>query len=82
MERAHREISDLAGMLQGDRVGLVLFAGGAYMRMPLTTITRRSAHGAADVDDDIALKAATSAAIRWPHASSDRTRRPGMIIIP
>ena len=37
MERAHREISDLAGMLQGDRVGLVLFAGGAYMRMPLTT---------------------------------------------
>ena len=37
MERAHREVSDLAGMLQGDRVGLVLFAGGAYMRMPLTT---------------------------------------------
>ena len=36
MERAHREITDLAGMLQGDRVGLVLFAGGAYMRMPLT----------------------------------------------
>ena len=37
MARAHREISDLAGMLQGDRVGLVLFAGGAYMQMPLTT---------------------------------------------
>ena len=36
MERAHREIQDLAAMLQGDRVGLVLFSGGAYTRMPLT----------------------------------------------
>jgi len=36
MERAHREIHDLAGLLQGDRVGLVLFSGGAYTRMPLT----------------------------------------------
>ena len=36
MERAHREIHDLAGLLNGDRVGLVLFSGGAYTRMPLT----------------------------------------------
>lgn len=49
MERAHREIMDLADLLQGDRVGLVLFSGGAYTRMPLSldyralrTMVRRS----------------------------------------
>ena len=36
MERAHREVLDLADLLQGDRVGLVLFSGGAYTRMPVT----------------------------------------------
>lgn len=36
MERARRKVLDLADMLAGDRVGLVLFAGGAYPRMPLT----------------------------------------------
>lgn len=49
MERAHREILDLADLMQGDRVGLVLFSGGAYVRMPLSldyqafrTMVRRS----------------------------------------
>ena len=49
MERAHREVMDLSELLQGDRVGLVLFSGGAYTRMPLTldynalrTMTRQS----------------------------------------
>lgn len=36
MERARRELTDLAGMLRGDRIALVLAAGGAYPRMPLT----------------------------------------------
>jgi len=36
MERARRKVMDLADMLEGDRVGLVIFAGGAYPRMPLT----------------------------------------------
>ncbi len=36
LERAQREVQDLAGLLSGDRVGLVLFAGGAYAQMPLT----------------------------------------------
>ena len=36
MERARRELLDLADMLAGDRVGMVIFAGGAYPRMPLT----------------------------------------------
>lgn len=36
MERARREILDLLEVARGDRVGLVLAAGGAYARVPLT----------------------------------------------
>lgn len=35
-ERARREILDLVGMLRGDAVGLVVFAAGPYVRIPLT----------------------------------------------
>jgi len=36
LERARREIQDLLQWVQGDRIGLVIFAGGAYPRVPLT----------------------------------------------
>ena len=36
LERAKREIMDLLGMLQGDKVGLVAFAGTAFLQCPLT----------------------------------------------
>jgi Ca-activated chloride channel homolog len=36
LERAKRKISDLLGMLQGDRVGLVAFAGTSFVQCPLT----------------------------------------------
>ncbi|MEZ4271014.1 MAG: VWA domain-containing protein [Myxococcota bacterium] len=36
LERAKREITDLLRMLQGDRVGLVAFAGTAFTECPLT----------------------------------------------
>jgi Ca-activated chloride channel family protein len=36
MEQAHRELEDLVGRLRGDAVGLVIFAGGSYVRLPLT----------------------------------------------
>jgi Ca-activated chloride channel family protein len=36
IERARREISDLTAQLAGDRVGLVVFAGGAVPRLPMT----------------------------------------------
>lgn len=36
LERARREISDLGRMAAGDRLGVVVFAGGAYPRLPLT----------------------------------------------
>ena len=36
LKRAKREIIDLLGMLEGDRVGLVAFAGEAFLQCPLT----------------------------------------------
>jgi Ca-activated chloride channel family protein len=36
LERAKREITDLVGMLRGDRVGLIAFAGAAFLECPLT----------------------------------------------
>lgn len=36
LERAKREIADLLDMLQGDRIGLVAFAGVSFLQCPLT----------------------------------------------
>jgi Ca-activated chloride channel family protein len=36
IERARREILDLVALLRGDAVGLVIFAAGPYVRIPLT----------------------------------------------
>ena len=36
LERAKREITDLLRLLQGDRIGLVAFAGVAFVECPLT----------------------------------------------
>lgn len=36
LERAKREIADLLRMMDGDRVGLVAFAGAAFLECPLT----------------------------------------------
>jgi len=37
MERARRFAQNLVEKLKGDRLGIILFAGNAYMQMPLTT---------------------------------------------
>lgn len=37
LEKAKRDVSDLLRKLQGDRVGLVVFAGEAFVQFPLTT---------------------------------------------
>ncbi|PSQ89104.1 MAG: hypothetical protein BRD45_04385 [Bacteroidetes bacterium QS_8_64_10] len=37
LERAKREISELLNRLSGDRVGLVIFAGDAFIQCPLTS---------------------------------------------
>lgn len=37
LERAKKFANDLVQELKGDRIGLILFAGGAYLQMPLST---------------------------------------------
>ena len=37
LERARREIIDLINLLQGDRIGLIAFAGVGFVQCPLTT---------------------------------------------
>jgi Ca-activated chloride channel family protein len=36
LERAKREVYDLIDMLKGDRIGLVVFSGAAFLQCPLT----------------------------------------------
>lgn len=36
LERAKREVTDLVRMLQGDKIGLVAFAGSSFIECPLT----------------------------------------------
>ena len=36
LERAKRKVSDLVEMLEGDRIGLIAFAGTAFLQCPLT----------------------------------------------
>ena len=36
LERAKREIMDLLTLVQGDRVGLIAFAGTSFLQCPLT----------------------------------------------
>jgi Ca-activated chloride channel family protein len=66
IERARREILDLLALLQGDRVGLVIFAGGAYPRMPLTADYKalRTLVGELDTRTFEAQGSAVGAAIR------------------
>jgi len=37
LEKAKRDVSELLKKLAGDRVGLIVFAGEAYVQFPLTT---------------------------------------------
>ena len=37
LERSKRFARDLADALRGERIGLILFAGNAYLQVPLTT---------------------------------------------
>jgi len=37
LERSKMAISNLIDKLQGDRIGIVIFAGNAYKQLPLTT---------------------------------------------
>ena len=44
LERVKLSISNLIGDLKGDRVGLIAFAGSAFLQCPLTLITKHLKH--------------------------------------
>jgi Ca-activated chloride channel family protein len=53
LERARREISDLLDLMDGDRVGLVAFAGTAFLQCPLTLDYAAASMFLDDLDTDL-----------------------------
>jgi Ca-activated chloride channel family protein len=53
LEQAKREIVDLLRLLHGDRIGLVAFAGQAFIQCPLTLDTSAAALFLDDIDTDL-----------------------------
>ncbi len=60
LDRAKSDILDLLKRLEGDRVGLVTFAGAAVVKVPLTTDQGFFRMVLADVDTDSAPKGGTA----------------------
>jgi Ca-activated chloride channel family protein len=53
LERAKREIADLFDLLEGDRIGLVAFAGVAFVQCPLTLDYNAAAIFLDSIDTDL-----------------------------
>jgi Ca-activated chloride channel family protein len=53
LERAKREIADLLDLLDGDRIGLVAFAGTAFVQCPLTLDYNAAAIFLDSIDTDL-----------------------------
>ncbi|NOZ87719.1 MAG: VWA domain-containing protein [Deltaproteobacteria bacterium] len=53
LDRAKREIRDLLHLLRGDRIGLVAFAGSAFVECPLTLDYSAAAIFLDDIDTDL-----------------------------
>lgn len=70
MERAKKFGTDLVQSLRGERIGLILFAGNAYLQMPLTTdyaaaeLFIRSAHPGLATTQGTAIGEAIDLALR------------------
>jgi Ca-activated chloride channel family protein len=59
LERAKSDIRDLLGKLAGDRVGLIVFAGKAVVRVPLTSDENFFLQSLDDVDEKSAPRGGT-----------------------
>ncbi|MCB9746615.1 MAG: VWA domain-containing protein [Alphaproteobacteria bacterium] len=70
LDRARREVGDLLGQLRGDKVGLVIFAAGAYPRVPLT-VDYNALMGILDNTDTDVLQAQGSSIASALRASLD-----------
>jgi Ca-activated chloride channel family protein len=85
LERAKKFTIDLVQELRGERIGLILFAGNAYLQMPLTTdyaaaeLFVRSAHPGLATTQGTAIGEAIDLALRA--YLQDEGRHKGLIII-
>lgn len=87
LERAKNEVKKLIGELSGDRVGLILFAGDAFIQCPLTTdygavrlfldVAEPSLIPTPGTDFEIAFETALSAFTSRPERTAEGTARPG-----
>ncbi len=84
LERSKQAISRLIDKLQGDRIGLVVFAGDAYMQLPITTDYGAAKLFLSTVEPDILPRQGTaigSAIEMAASAFSDSTKKHSAIIV-
>ena len=83
LERAKREVYDLIHMLRGDRVGLVTFAGDAFLQCPLTLDYRACLMFRDHIDTNIVPRKGTvlAKAIRTAVKAFDDKKRASKAII-
>lgn len=84
LERSKQAISRLIDRLQGDRIGLVIFAGDAYMQLPVTTDYGAAKLFLSTVETDIVPRQGTAigAAIEMAASSfSDSSQKHSAIIV-
>ena len=84
LERSKQAISRLIDKLQGDRIGLVVFAGDAYTQLPITTDYGAAKLFLSTVDPEIVPRQGTAigAAIEMAaSAFSDSSRKNSAIIV-
>jgi len=84
LERSKQAISRLIDKLQGDRIGLVVFAGDAYMQLPVTTDYGAAKLFLSTIDTDIVPRQGTAigAAIDMASASfTDSSRKHSAVIV-
>lgn len=83
LERAKQEIVDFVGGLKGDRVGLVAFAGNAFVLCPLTVDYNAALMLAQTADVDIVSEQGTALdkAIATATALFDESRKSDRVIV-
>lgn len=84
LERSKQAISRLIDKLQGDRIGLVVFAGDAYMQLPVTTDYGAAKLFLSTIDTDIVPRQGTAigAAIDMASTSfTDSSRKHSAVIV-
>ncbi len=83
LERAKREVNDLIHMLRGDRIGLVVFSGGAFLQCPLTLDYGACLMFLDYIDTEVVPQKGTNlgGAIRKAMEAFDATKRSSKAII-